>query len=253
MIGVRGHTNDQVIAEAVSRLSRSEVTPRGYVIDTPLVFPDGGTVVVSVSMDGAGVAFVSDMGLAYSEAELYGASAGMISSAGKQTAAAAGISFDDHAFFSTMVRPKKIAGAIMSIANCALEMVHRIYFEMEEKKKETDSILAYERLVSVFGPGLVAKGTKFSGVSSHAWPVKARVEKDGILGLFEASKPNHQSVVNVVAKFHDIGKLESPPRRFVVVNSISEMGELSNVVEHACDAIIEVRDTDERFERLMAA
>jgi hypothetical protein len=92
-------------------------------------------------------------------------------------------------------------------------------------------------LVTTFSKPEVERDVEFVGSSSHKWPVAAIVRHHGKTSLFEPVSKNHISVVNAAAKFHDIARLDQPPKRIAVVNKKAEMGEYLNLLSQAGNVV----------------
>lgn len=236
---------------AVRGLVFSERHNYGTVVSTPMMFPSGGGVVVQVT-GGDDQFLVSDMGLALHEAEMMGCSTRMFREQASSIAADSGISFDHHAFFLAKATSRQLRGAIKLVANCALRAVHVAAYRMSERGIDGDGAELYERLVQIFGKRYVAKDVKFSGISTHPWPVKARVDADGRVALFEIATTHHTSVVNVAAKFGDIARLDSAPQRITVVKSRKAFGDYLGVLTQS-SAVIESDSPQDTYQRLVAA
>lgn len=86
-----------------------------YRVATDADYPNGTSVVVRV-LDGYPNFLVSDMGLGYEEAEMMGASSIYMRNA-RSIAEAAGVRFDNQAFFVLEASREQLAGAIVTIAN----------------------------------------------------------------------------------------------------------------------------------------
>jgi hypothetical protein len=98
----------------VRQLIAIEPHANGAFMRTPLLYPSGSTVVVGVALS-KGRYFVSDWGLGYQEADTRGASLFYMRHA-RQTAEAAGVGFDNRAFFITGARRDQVVGAVITFA-----------------------------------------------------------------------------------------------------------------------------------------
>lgn len=251
MIGqMEGVSQTIDIDQAVRDLVSSEHAPFGSLVNTPLMFPSGGSVVIQVTGSNDSY-FVSDMGLAFNEAEMMGASPRLFHDQAMPIAEESGISFDAQSFFVVRATSRQLIGAIKAVANSALHAVHAVSFKLASKQHE-DRINIFERLVSIFGQNSVEQDAKIAGVSTHLWPVRARVETDGKVSLFETASKSHLSVVNVAAKFHDIARLDDAPTRITVVRSKKSLGNYISVLSQASN-VVETTISDERIVRLAAA
>lgn len=241
-----------IVAGSIRDLVTIEQSPYGTIVGTPLSFPGGGSVVVQVQHLGANDYFVTDMGLAANEAELHGASSRMFRECARSVSEDSGVGFDHQSFFVARADESRLNGAIKAVANCALEAVQMVAFKLAEKQSVEGDIFIYERLVTIFGKHHVKQRTTFAGSSSHNWPVKARVDVDQGIALFETAAAHHNSIVNVYAKFDDISRLESPPRCVTIVRSRKSLGDYLGLLTQASE-VLEVSVPDTEIQRLLAA
>jgi hypothetical protein len=234
---------DSVAREIVSTTHRHD----GSLISTPLLYPNGSSVVAKVVTAGEQY-FVSDMGLGYQEADMMGAG-NIYSRHARIIAENAGVRFDNQAFFILEVSREQLPSAVVTVANCSQEAVIIAAFRLAERRTVDDAERLYERLVGVFSRPRVARDAEIPGASSTRWPVTAlvRPEGRGRMAVFEPVRRHHNSIAHASMKFQDLKALEQPPHRIAVVHRKSEFGTLLGVLTQAANVI----DDDVADETLM--
>jgi hypothetical protein len=244
-------TNLSEVAEAVAReLVSAEYSSLGSIVRTPILYPSGASVVVQITQH-ADRYFVTDMGFGFQEAEMIGAGI-QYSNSAKGLADHFGIRFDNQAFFLAEADRGQLVSAVTIVANCSGEAASLAVYKAAERKFEEDTDKLYRKLVSVFSKSEVERDVDFVGSSTHSWPVAAVVRHAEKVAIFEPVSKNHISVVNTAAKFHDIARLDHPPRRIAVVNKKAEMGEYLNLLSQAGN-VIEYETPNEKFRDLAEA
>ena len=96
------------------------------------------------------------------------------------------------------------------------------------------------------------KDVEVHGASSVEWEVTARVVQSNVVSLFDYARPHKNSVSSTVAKFHDIARLPTPPRRIVTVRDYAGMGKFIGLLSQAA-AVIELENTSDEVLRRLAA
>jgi hypothetical protein len=230
---------DQRLADVVDFVAREIISTEhigsGSLIKTPLMYPSGAAVVVQITQHGDRY-FVTDMGQGHQEAEMFGASI-MYSNSAKGLAEHFGIRFDNQAFFVAESNREQLSGATTVVANCSSEAAALAAYKSAERKLEEDSDKLYRKLVATFPKSEVERDADFVGSSAHKWPVAAIVRHHDNIALFEPVSENYISVVSATAKFHDIARLQRPPKRIVVVEKKAEMGEYLNLLSQAASVV----------------
>lgn len=218
-------------------------------LKTPLLFPSGSSIVVRI-VDAFPDFLVSDHGAGYDEAELMGAS-GSYARYARAVAESAGIGFDQHAFFVTKATRQQLAGAVVTVANCALEAATIAAYKLSERRQSDQAEALYRRLVSVFPNRPVAKDVSIRGQSNTEWHVALMVQSDGKRTLFEPVSNHHTSVFAASTKFHDIAAAEDAPGRVAVVRNKADLKTYLAVLSQAAD-VIERNAPDRTLIRLVA-
>jgi hypothetical protein len=226
-----------VVEDEVRGLVSTAHRPEGSFVNLPILYPSGSGVVVRIS-GGPNTYFVTDFGLGYTEADFMGATRIYLRQA-RGVSESAGVRFDDHAFFAVEVPRDRIAGAIVTIANCSSEAVALTAFKLAEKAKTDASDRLIERLESAFGRNEILHDKKVVGASNHEWEFTAAIQQDGHESLFEFATKHPNSIASVAMKMSDIAHLENAPRRIVMVHNKPELGTYLSVLNRSADVIDE--------------
>jgi hypothetical protein len=250
-------------SELIERVARQliaiEYDKGGAFIRTPLLYPSGSTVVVRVEQ-GDGRYFVSDWGLGYQESDMQGAALFYMRHA-RPIAEAAGVGFDNQAFFIMEASREQLPGAIVTIANCSQEATSQAAYALAEKTFEDSKERLYERLVRIFskaaGPNVkvVSKNAKVIGHSSTEWQIATIVRLPGsrTQTIFEPVTKHHNSVAHASMKFHDIALLgNDAPARVAIVHNKQEFGTYLQVLSQSAN-VIEDAVSDSTIVRLAKA
>jgi hypothetical protein len=240
----------QLVDNVAHQLVATEHRVGGSFVRTPLLYPGGANVVVRIE-EGSNKFFVSDFGLGFQEAELMGAGL-MYARNAKPIADAAGVRFDNQAFFVLEASKEQLTGAVVTVANCSLEATMRAADALAEKTFEDSKILLFERLVSVFSPKAVAKNVEVVGASNQKWKVSTIVILPDQSTLFEPVTKHPNSVAAASMKFGDIALREAAPARVAVIHKGAEFGPLLTVLSRSA-SIIEDNAPNERLRQLARA
>ncbi len=239
-----------VIDNVAAQLARAEHFNGFSYISTPLLFPNGGSVVVRVSQAVGGAFHVTDHGLGYDEAEMISGQH-YYSRIASTVAANAGINFDQHSFFTVDVTEAQLAGAIVTVANCVLESVAQVFYKVEEYKVRQTSERMYAKISRVFKSAEIAREFSFRGASTHEWVFDTMVKQDSKIILFEAVSKNHNSVFATFTKFHDVARIEDAPIRASVICSPKKYGDYLSLLSQASH-VVEQQASDGIFKMLAA-
>jgi hypothetical protein len=241
-----------LVDDVARMLVATEHRPGGSFIRTPLLYPSGATVVVRIE-DGFGKFFVSDVGLGHQEAEMMGAGS-MYAKNARVIAEAAGVRFDNQAFFVLEASREQLPGAVITIANCSQEATIRASDALAEKTFEDNKLRLYERLVTLFERNTVAKNVDVIGSSTQVWKVAAIVSlPHNRQTIFEPVTKHPNSVAHASMKFGDIAlRQDNPPQRVAVVRKRAEFGSLLTVLSRSAN-IIEDDYSNERIIQLAKA
>ena len=252
----RNSTRIARIADAVAaELAVAVHRPEGSYIQTPLMYPSGSYSLVRIFEIARDRFQVSDMGSGYEEARLLGAENIYVRVA-KGVAENSGVNFEAHTFFVLEVARDQLAGAVATIANCSLEAVQITSLHAAERKHEDSIDRLIDRLKDVQRRAprriQVIRDFQLVGASTTEWHFGASVIAASKQTLFEVVASHHQSVVNAVAKFGDISRLENAPARVSVVKNRAELGTKLSLLSQT-SSIIEENAPSEVYDRVALA
>jgi hypothetical protein len=220
------------------------------VINTPLMYPGGSSVVVHIHhVDDE--YFITDFGMGYEEALFLGASTTYVRH-GKAIAKAAGIGFDNRAFFAVRVAQHQLPGAIATVANCSKEAVQIALYKSAERRNTTDIDALYQRLAQTFPENAIAKDVTVLGRSNKEWHVATLVQSGRNRTIFEPVSAHHVSIYAATTKFHDIAAMEDAPTRVAVVKRKAELKDNLAVLSQSAN-VIERNTSSEAYRRLANA
>lgn len=240
------------VAQNVARgLGSGVATQGGCFIRTPLLYPSGTGVLARI--DGSrNHFFVSDNGAGYEEALMFSGAHGFVMAARKLVRDTS-IGFDSRSFFVAEAAAAELVGVVIAIANCSQRAVIETALKHEARKRDTDRAMLLDRLDSAFGRARVERDITIRGASTVEWEVTARIaSRDNVISIFDYARPHKNSVSSTVAKFHDIARLEMPPRRIVTVRDYSGMGNFIGLLSQAA-GVIELEKTPDEVLRRLAA
>lgn len=207
----------------------------GSFISTSLLYPSGSSVVVRVYGTGPQY-FITDLGVGYDEAEMMGAE-GIYMRHAQSIAQAAGVRFDNQAFFVLKATEAQLPGAVVTVANCSQEAVHFTLYRQSEQREPASADLFIERLTKIFERKIITIDADVIGASQTKWKVAALVRAARRPTIFEPVNKHPTSIVYAATKFHDIARLERAPGRVAIVNSKQDLGTYLGVLSQAADVI----------------
>ncbi len=232
----------RIVEEATGNLVNAQHRADSSYIRTPLLYPSGATVVVRV--DGGPKHFlVSDFGMGSNEADMMGGS-GVFFRHARGVAEAAGVGFDNQAFFVVNVTGSQLTGAIMAVANCSQEAVRLTAFRMVDRKMRDDVEQLYLQLVDLFTLQNVKKDAEVIGASNSKHHVSTLVTVEGRHSVFDYVSNHHNSIAHASMKFGDIARLERAPARIAVVRSKVEMGTFVNLLAQSANVVERTASND---------
>ena len=218
------------------------------IINTPLMYPGGSSVVVHIHHVGD-EHFVTDFGMGYEEALLMGASTIYVRY-GKAIAEAAGIKFDNRAFFAMQVMQHQLPGAIATVANCSKEAAQIAVYKSAERRSSTAVDTLHRRLAQAFPRNVIARDVAIFGRSNKEWHVAAIVKSGQNKTIFEPVSAHHASIYAAATKFHDIAAVEDAPTRVAVVKRKEDLKDNLAVLSQSANVI--ERDTSSEAYRKLA-
>ena len=241
----------QAIIEDVARkiVATSHAKDDSF-ITTPLLYPSGSSVVVQVYGTYPRY-FITDLGLGHEEAEMMGAESIYMRQA-QPIALAAGVRFDNQAFFVLEATEAQLPGAVVTVANCSQEAVNLTLYRQSEQRDPAAANLLIERLIKIFEQTTVTIGADVTGASQTKWKVAALVHAARRSTIFEPVNKHPTSIVYAATKFHDFARLEKAPGRVAIVKSKQELGTYLGVLSQAAD-VIEDSSPDQTIRELAKA
>lgn len=240
------------IEAAAKRLVAVTDVDDGYVISTSSLYPSGASVQVRATFDGH-TCFVSDMGLAYHEAEMLGATQRQFRRSAKAVADDLGVGFDDHSFFIVQVPIDRLSGAIKIVGAATHKAALMIEAGMTEQAERNDRELLIDRLVQVFGRQKVEKGVTVLGESGHSWTVTGRVNLLGGM-LFDTATPAISSIVSAHTKFRDIQLVHGGAKGGVIAlaSPTKFAADYMSILKQSAE-VIGIDDPEDTYRRMLEA
>lgn len=246
--------SEKAFNNLIDRVARELVTvdhgAGQSVINTPLMYPGGSSVVIHIHHVNSEY-FVTDFGMGYEEALLMGAST-LYVRYGKAIAEAAGIGFDNRAFFAVKVMQHQLPGAIATVANCSKEAAQIALYKSAERRSSTAVDALYERLAQTFPANAIAKDVTILGRSNKEWHVATLVQSGRNRTIFEPVSAHHASIYAATTKFHDIAAMEDAPTRVAVVKRKADLKDNLAVLSQSAN-VIERNTSREAYRRLASA
>jgi len=246
-----GHPIADVVDETLRRIASAEHFSQGSLAKLPLLYPSGASVVVQIT-EVQDRCFVTDMGLGFQEAEMIGATRQYVGFA-ESLAASAGVKYDGRSVFIAEVPRDRLAGAMITIANCSQQAANLAAMKIAEKTDSDAKEELFERLRIIFPDESVEKDAPIVGASSHKWKVSVLVAGKQGQAIFEAVTQHHVSIVSAAAKFGDIARLETPPPRIAVVRNKAALGDYLGVIAPAASSVIEFAAANDTYRLLRRA
>lgn len=207
---------EDAINDAVRGLVAVRHEPSGAFIDTAMMYPSGGSVVVWVRREEPHF-LVSDFGFSFKECAIMGADRRQFLSRAETVADSAGVKLSKDGAFEVVVSEGQLKGAIKAIANCAQETALRFAHRIFQRRRADVGTIVQEKLTRLFGEKAIARDYDFEGASHSHWHIDVAVKRGDEVALFDTVTPWAQSVAFTLAKFGDIRLLESPPARVAVL------------------------------------
>ena len=239
------------VDDVVRRLVSARHFTGGSVISMPVTYPSGSSVNVEVTIQN-GRCFVSDMGGAYNEAEMLGASRYFRNEA-TRVAEFCGIRFDGRDMFVAEVPVDNVRGAIVTVSNASAEAIIASAYKHAERNNVDAKDELYERLASIYRGKEIEKDAKLIGSSNHQWRISILVRDKAYQWMFEPVTGNYITVVGTTAKFHDFARMENAPYCVAVVKSQADLGDYWGLITAASSKVLAMSEPDSAFKKLLAA
>jgi hypothetical protein len=237
----------KAVDTAIRKLVSVEHFHAGSLVSMPMLYPSGASVVLEVSAQSSTV-FICDRGGAFQEAEFIGASRQLPREA-ERVASEFGIHFDGRDMFVAEVAYDRLEGALINVAAASAQAAASIARRAAERQEQDTKDAMFDKLSSVFGQNGFEREIELLGASNHKWRVDAVIRFESRVIVFNAVTRNHVSITGAAAKFYDLSRLETPPRRIAVASSLKELGDWYGVVSGAADTVLEIAAANDRFLR----
>jgi hypothetical protein len=251
MVDVANQELRQRLSDAVGRLMGARRGPgQKMLLDMPVVYPSGSSVVVDVEINGDKV-WVSDMGMGHTEAMMMGA-AESYQHVARGKASEFGIGYDGGAMFVLWAPVDRIEAAILCVANASAQAAAdavRLASEVRYRKQE-DAV--FEKVVRIFGNLSVARSREVVG-RRGSWEAHNVVMLNGGRGaIFEPMSKQHVSVSSKFLMFSDLREAQVGFSLNAVVENINSLDAKAQMVGDVAN-IIEMSASDEVFRRYSEA
>jgi hypothetical protein len=198
-----------VVKEAVERAIRDmtlAVEDDGHILlSVPVYYPSGGLALLSIA-GGQHTVTVSDRGMGFYEAELFGADAAYARVA-KSAAEKFGVRFDGQSLLALEVPISAIAGAIAAVANASCVAASDAVRVDSEYKAEKRNEEVYQRVRLAFPDAHVSRKLTVSGGRAE-WEAHNVVQLSGRTAIFEPVAPSMASISAKFTMFSDLSKRE---------------------------------------------
>jgi hypothetical protein len=222
------------VEAAVRALVRVAEAGESTRVTIPAFYPSGSIATVEIS-GGPTAYHVTDLGLAFREADLIGADH-LFQRNAAQIAEMTGLVLS-HRTFSVRATVDQLAAAIADVAGASVQVAHRIVERTISRSESEIEARLYPRLVRLFGEPHVAREVEIAGASSHRWRVSAVVTLNDRRMVFEAVSNHHSSVYSSSTMFHDLSLLEQRPAGIAVVRDKHALGDYLSILAQAANVI----------------
>ena len=236
------------VDDAVSRLVNVEYFHAGAIVSMPANYPSGTGVTLEVVVQPGGFS-VSDRGGGYQEADFQGASRSYVRAA-KEAASRFGLHFDGREFAAQNVTAQRLDGAMAMVSACSTQIAGEVASRMAKREERFAKQALFKKLGSIFGEEGFERDVTLIGASNHPWDVDAMIRGRNGNVVFNAVSPGYISVAGTAAKFHDLARLETAPKRVAVVNSKLDLGDWFGVIAGASDAVLEIASGNDLYLRM---
>jgi hypothetical protein len=232
---------------ALSRIAAVREVDGRLVLDIPVRYPSGSTVVVEIERN-QDEFWVSDMGLAHVEAELMAAQ-GCFAKSAKKAAERYSVGFDGNAIFTLRVPNGRLEAAIICVANASQFACEEAIRNASEAQFSERSNKIFDRVAKIFGRNLVAKSAEMRGRHTTWEAHNVVVFPDRRTAVFESMTNNSISVSSKYLMFSDLRAASDDIALNVVVGSISSLdpkaqmiGDLANILSFSDITDDEIRN-----------
>lgn len=246
--GITAEEFDKAVAEMAGRLVRAERTNGVWLVNLPMLYPDGSFVTVRLHQVSGGVR-VSDAGFAYREADRVEASRSFRKIANRVA---------EH--FDVQVQKKSICvlatedeldGAVMDVAEASRRVAEQICQKVWDSEGDELPTALRDRLARIFGEDRLEESASIKGGSTSEWNMSAIVHLPGRDVVFQAVSDNGNSINKASTAFRDLSSLMAPPGLVAIVQSKDAIGARLSLLAPA--RVVEESQPDSFFEAAAAA
>lgn len=221
--------------EALGRIAKCRNVGEKVMVDLPLLYPSGSTVVIDIEQNGDRV-WVSDMGLGHVEADLMYATESYKKLA-VMKAKEFGVDYDGHSMFALWVPIGRIEAAIICVANASAQAAAEAVRHATETQSRTQDEVFFERVSSIFGKKSVARTAEVSG-QRISWEVHNLVSlQNGKRAIFEPMSKHAASVSSKFLMFSDIRASDAPISLNAVVTNISNLDAKAQMIADVANIV----------------
>lgn len=230
------------VAFALGRIARCRDAGERVIIDLPVLYPSGSTVVVEIEQNGDKI-WVSDMGLGHTEAELMHATDSYKRLAG-QKAKEFGVDYDGQSMFALWVPVSRIEAAIVCVANASAQAAADAVRHASEAHNRGQDEAFFERVLAIFGKKSVARTAEISGQRTSWEAHNVVVFPHGKRAIFEPMSKHPTSVSSKFLMFSDIKATNTQISLNVVVSNIGCLDAKAQMVADLANIVpIDAPDT----------
>ncbi|VTZ27191.1 conserved hypothetical protein [Methylocella tundrae] len=250
MVETQELTLAQAVDAATRRIACSEHFAGASLVNLPLRYPSGASVVVQITEAAADLCVISDMGFAYQESDMVGATR-QFEKIASEMASASSVLCNGRSFYLENIPRSKLPAAMVAVANCSQRAAATVFLRISDRQDDDVKQELFDRLRIIFAGESVEKDAPFAGASTHRWKVSVLVGDKSNGAIFEAVTPHYISVVGAAAKLGDIARLEEAPNRIAVVRKTALLGNYLGVLSPSTSSIIEMDAANDQFRRFL--
>lgn len=238
------------VREALSRIAAVRGLDGRLVVDVPVMYPSGATVVVELERN-ADRYWVSDMGHGRIETEFVAAQE-YFATAARRVASEYSVEFDGNAIFALWVPSARLEAAIICVANASNRACSDAIRAASEAKGRRENDRIFERIEKVFGPKQVNRSIDLAGRHAHWEAHNVVIFPDRRRAVFEAMTSHPNSVSSRFLMFSDIKSADEDISLNAVVRDLSSVDEKAQIIGNVAN-IVAFDATDEELKRFAKA
>lgn len=238
------------VREALARIASVRGLDGRLVVDVPIMYPSGATVVVEIERNGDRY-WVSDMGHGLVEAEFVAAQ-GFFSSAARQAAEVYGVEFDGCALFALWTPSARLEAAIICVANASNRACSEAIRAASEAKERKATERIFKRIQAVFGAKHVTRSAVLVGRHTQWDAHNVVVFPDRRRAVFESMTAHANSVSSRFLMFSDLKAADEELSLNAVVRDTSSLGDKAQIVGNVAN-IVSLSATDDDLRRFAQA